>query len=135
LVNGEVDFDSLPAAWNKKYSEYLGVEPRDDTEGILQDIHWAAGALGYFQSYTLGNIYGGQIRSALLEAVPAVYDDIARGNFKPLNQWLTENIHQYGACYTASEMIQCISRQGLNADNFIQYLNEKYSMIYELEKD
>lgn len=132
IIDGKIDFDNLPQAWNDKYFAYLGVRPEDDGDGLLQDIHWSAGAMGYFQSYSLGNIYGGQIRAALLKAVPNAYDDIAEGNFETINSWMTENIHQYGACYTAPEMIQRISGESLNADYFIRYLNEKYSPIYNL---
>lgn len=132
LIEGRVDFDTLPQAWNDRYEAYLGVRPANDTEGLLQDVHWSAGAMGYFQSYTLGNIYGGQIRKALLAAVPQVYGEIAAGNFAPLNDWLAENIHQYGNCYTASEMIDRISSGPLDAGPFIDYLYEKYSPIYQL---
>jgi carboxypeptidase Taq len=132
LINGEVDFDLLPQAWNDKYDRYLGVRPEDDGEGLLQDIHWSAGAIGYFQSYTLGNVYGGQIRAMLLRDIPTTFDEIKKGNFEPLNGWLTEAIHQYGSCFTAPEMIRKISGEGLNADYFIAYLNEKYSKIYSL---
>ncbi len=133
LIDGKINFDELPQAWNDKYYEYLGIRPENDAEGVLQDIHWSAGMVGYFQSYTLGNIYGGQIRNTLLKAVPNVYDEIAKGNFDPFNNWMTENIHQYGECYTASEIIKRISGESLNADYFIDYLNEKYNSIYKLK--
>lgn len=132
LIDGQVDFDTLPQAWNDRYEACLGVRPENDSEGLLQDVHWSAGAFGYFQSYTLGNIYSGQIRAALLKAIPEVNEQIAAGNFEPLNNWLTRNIHQYGACYPALEMIRRISGDGLNVDGFINYLYEKYSPIYGL---
>lgn len=132
LIDGSLDFDALPQAWNDRYDQYLGVRPADDTAGVLQDIHWAAGALGYFQSYALGNIYGGQMRAALIKEVPDVFEEIASGNFEPLNGWLTERIHQYGDGYTATEMIHRISAQGLNTAGFTHYLEEKYSQIYQL---
>lgn len=132
LVEGRLDFEALPSAWNDRYEAYLGVRPANDAEGLLQDIHWSAGAMGYFQSYTLGNIYGGQIRKALLAAVPGVYDQIAAGNFVPLNDWLTGHVHQYGNCYTASEMTRRITGGPLDAGAFIDYLNEKYTQIYDL---
>ena len=135
LLNGKVDFDDLPAAWNKKYVETLGVHPKDDEDGVLQDIHWAAGALGYFQSYTLGNIYGGQIRATLLKDLPDTYNEIAVGNFAPLNEWLTENVHQYSFLYTGTEMLKKVTGEALNADYFIAYLNEKYSKIYGYETE
>jgi len=132
VIEGRIDFDELPRAWNDRYEAYLGLRPTNDAEGLLQDIHWSAGALGYFQSYTLGNIYGGQIRNALLDAVPNVTDAIAAGNFAPLNDWLTENIHQYGNCYTAPEMIRRISGGPLDAGPFVDYLYRKYGPIYQL---
>ncbi len=132
LMSGKIEFKDLANAWNDKYFEYLGMRPENDNDGILQDIHWSVGMFGYFQSYTLGNIYGGQIRNALIKAVPNVYEEIAKGNFEPLNSWMTENVHQYGNTYTAGELIRRITGEGLNADYFIQYLNEKYNDIYNL---
>lgn len=133
LMSGKIEFKDLSQAWNDKYFEYLGMRPENDNDGILQDIHWSVGMFGYFQSYTLGNIYGGQIRNALLKAVPNVYEEIAKGNFAPLNDWLTENVHQYGNTYTAGELIKKVTGESLNADYFIDYLNEKYSEIYKLK--
>lgn len=134
LVEGRLDFETLPEAWDDRYEAYLGVRPANDAEGLLQDIHWSAGAIGYFQSYTLGNLYGGQIRKALLAAVPNVYDQIAGGDFGALNEWLTENVHQYGNCYTAPEMLRRISSASLDASAFIDYLYEKYTPLYGLNR-
>ncbi len=133
IFDGSLEFDDLPTAWNDKYEKLLGVRPQNDSEGLMSDIHWSVGMFAYFQSYTLGNLIGGQIRDAMLKAVPHVYDDISKGDFSSLNNWRIENIHQYGMCFTATEMLKRVTGEGLNADYFIAYLNEKYSHLYNLK--
>ncbi len=133
LVEGRLDFEELPRAWNDRYEACLGLRPANDAEGLLQDIHWSAGEIGYFQSYTLGNIYCGQVREALLQAAPDAFDALAHGNFTPLNEWLTLNVHQYGNCYPPQEMVRRISGRSLDAGPFIDYLYRKYGPIYGLD--
>jgi len=132
IIEGKVTFDALPAVWNDKYEEALGIRPPDDRAGVLQDVHWSMGLVGYFQSYALGNLYGGQLRQAMLRAEPDVYAEIGRGNFGPLNRWLTENVHQHGAMYAPAEMIRRAAGEDLKADYFLAYLAEKYRDIYHL---
>lgn len=132
LVEGRISFAELPRAWSDRYEDYLGVRPADDAEGLLQDIHWSVGELGYFQSYSLGNIYAGQIRRALLRAVPDAMGAIEGGDFQPLNEWLTANIHQHGNCFTATEMIGRLDGGSLDAGPFIDYLYGKYAPLYQL---
>lgn len=130
--SGKLKACDLAEAWNDKYEEYLGIRPSNDTEGVLQDMHWAGDYIGYFQSYALGNIYDGQIRAALLAARPDALAQLEQGNFKPLNSWMQEQIWQYGCCYTSGELMEKLTGSALDAKPFLQYLEEKYTALYQL---
>lgn len=134
IINGTVNMDDLPELWNKKYKEYLGVEPSNNSEGILQDMHWSDGSFGYFPSYALGNLYGAQMYYKLLEEKPDVMKEISKGNFKEVKAWLNTNIHQYGAVYKPNELILKITGEELNAKYFIKYLKDKYYKIYDINQ-
>lgn len=95
-------------------------------------MHWAGDYIGYFQSYALGNIYCGQIREAILRDVPNWEEKLRSGDVKELNQWLDQNVRQYGCCFTAGEMAQKITGKTLDAKPFLKYLEEKYGKIYRL---
>ena len=81
FLNDEITVEELPAAWNKKYKDYLGVEPKNDSEGILQDTHWGAGLIGYFPSYALGNVYGAQFLNKMRQDIPTYDEEVKNGNF------------------------------------------------------
>lgn len=132
LVAGELEVKDLPRLWNEKMREYLGVEPPNDTLGVLQDVHWAYGAFGYFPTYTLGNLYSAQIRKTILKQFPDFYDIIRRGQFSVIREWLRENIHQHGSVYTPSELIERVTGEPLNPDYLVEYFEEKYSDVYGL---
>ncbi|MDR1978453.1 MAG: carboxypeptidase M32 [Synergistaceae bacterium] len=132
IFDGKTDFDRLPELWNDKYEEYLSLRPQNDREGLLQDMHWGGGYIGYFQSYTLGNLYGGQFRHAMLKTVPNVYEEIASGNFGPLNSWLTEHIHRHGRVYSPQDLLARATGETLKSGYFLDYLREKYKEIYKL---
>ncbi len=132
LFNGDLKVEELPGVWNKKYKEYLGVEPSADSEGVLQDVHWSGGDFGYFPSYLLGNLYGAQFLHKLLEDMPDFYSKLENGEFASLHNWLKENIHKYGAVYKPAELIRRVTGEELTSKYFIEYLNKKYAEIYEL---
>ena len=129
---GRLTAGEMADAWNEKYREYLGVCPPDDTQGVLQDMHWAGDYIGYFQSYALGNIYDGQILAALERDMPAWQEEIRQGNFAPLNGWMGEHIWQWGCCFTAGELVQRVTGSALDAKPFLRYLDRKYSALYGL---
>ena len=133
LINGRLSLDQLPSEWNKKYKEYLGVEPTNDTVGVLQDVHWSASLFGYFPSYALGNLYGAQIYYTLLKEKPEIMNEIAEGNLKNLHYWLKENIHKNGSLYTPAEIIERVTGEELNSKYFIKYLKDKYYKIYNIK--
>lgn len=130
LFAGKIKIDELPQAWNQKYKDYLGVEVKDDSEGVMQDTHWASGLYGYFPSYALGNIYDGQILAALTKASPDWRSQLARGNLQPVHAWLKENIQGKGDIVDPEELIKQATETSLDSKPFIAYLNEKYSRLY-----
>ncbi|KRQ87608.1 putative metalloprotease YpwA [Caloramator mitchellensis] len=120
MIDEDVDVDELPSIWNKKYKDYLGVEPSNNSEGILQDVHWSGGSIGYFPSYALGNIYGAQILNTMLKQMPDFYERIENGDFLSIKNWLSDNIHKHGSIYTPSELIEKVSGEKLNPEYFIK---------------
>ena len=130
LLSGKLTVKDAPAAWNAKSKELLGVEPSNDAEGILQDIHWSMGEFGYFPTYALGNLLAAQTWCAAEEQIPDLEREIAKGNFRPLLDFLRSRIHVLGARFTPTETL----RRSLNAaeidpDCFIRLLEKKYSQI------
>ncbi|QOY34880.1 carboxypeptidase M32 [Anaerobacillus isosaccharinicus] len=132
LINGDIEVKDLPQIWNDKMEEYLGVRPTHDGEGVLQDVHWSGGALGYFPSYALGYIYASQLKNKMNEDIPNYDELLEAGNFTPIKEWLTENVHQYGKMKKPLEIIQDITGEGLNPRYLVEYLEKKYKAVYEL---
>ncbi|AGK95211.1 carboxypeptidase M32 [Clostridium pasteurianum] len=132
LINGDISVEDLPNIWNEKYKEYLGVEPKNDAEGVLQDIHWSDGSFGYFPSYALGNLYGTQFLNKMKIDIPDIYEKISQGNLTIVHEWLNENIHKYGAIYKPTELIKRVTGEELSEKYFIEYLNKKFKKIYNI---
>ncbi len=130
LLSEKIAIDELPQAWNEKYREYLGVEIEHDSEGVMQDTHWAGGLYGYFPSYALGNIYGGQMLEKMAAEIPGYKDYIAKGSFKEIKGWMVDNVHKYGNLYDPADLIKVITGDDLRIEPFIDYLDEKYSKLY-----
>ena len=132
-ISGALAVSDVEERWNNLSEEYLGLRPRSAVEGVLQDMHWAGDYVGYFQSYALGNIYGGQIYERLKCDVPQLDDCLRAGDFATPNAWLDENIRQYGCCFTAGEMAQRLTGKRLDAAPFLRYLERKYGELYGLD--
>ena len=130
LMQEKLTVSELPQAWNEKMEESLGITPSTDTEGVLQDMHWSGGSIGYFPTYALGTIYAAQLFHQLKKDQPETIEQIQNGEFSHILTWLREHVHQYGRLMTAEEIIKQICGEGLNADVFIQYLNKKYLDLY-----
>ncbi len=130
LINDNVAVDDLAARWNEGMEEYLGVRPENDAEGVLQDIHWSMGAIGYFPTYALGNLYGLQFYEAAKGQIAQLEDKIAGGDLGTLRDWLRENIHQVGRAKTAAELVRELTGRPLSAEPFIHYLKQKYGELY-----
>lgn len=132
LFNGDLQVKDLPELWNAKYEEYLGIRPSTDAEGILQDVHWAGASFGYFPSYALGYIYAAQFKNAMMKDLPNFDALLEEGNATPILEWLTENVHQHGAMKKPLEILEDATGEGLNADYLADYLEKKYTSLYNL---
>jgi carboxypeptidase Taq len=132
LMDGSVAVPDLPEVWNAKFDEYFGMTPPDDADGVLQDIHWADGYIGYFPTYTIGNLVASQLWLKLASDIDDVEQQIAAGRFDNLLEWLRENVHQHGGKFTPTELLERITGEGLNAQPYIDYLKSKYGEIYGL---
>lgn len=128
LFADAVSVKELPALWNAKMKEYLGVVPRKDAEGVLQDIHWSSGSFGYFPTYLLGNLYAAQWMAALRRDFPDLDKRLARGDFLTVKKWLNDKIHRHGRRYTASELCRRVSGESLNPEYFGKYLQVKFGL-------
>jgi len=130
LFAEKVAIDELPQVWNEKYLEYLGVTIENDSEGVMQDTHWASGYFGYFPAYALGNIYSGQLVAKLDEDVVNWREQITGGNFRAVKEWMIKNVHSCGNLYNPPDLIKVITGKELTVDPYLSYLNNKYSKLY-----
>ena len=129
LIEGHIAVDDLPDRWNAGMREYLGVTPPDAARGVLQDIHWSAGLFGYFATYTLGNVIAAQLWRRFKQVHPARDEDIRRGDFAPLLQWLRRELHQHGRAYRPQELVRQITGSGVDPAPYLEYLEEKYGQM------
>jgi len=132
LVNGRLAVKDLPEAWNAKMEEYLGITPPNDTEGVLQDIHWSMGSFGYFADYLLGSIFSVQLWEALKQSIPDAEEQVARGDMTAINSWLNQNIHVHGCKFTFPETSERVTGKPLQWQPYMNYLENKFSEIYQL---
>jgi carboxypeptidase Taq len=132
LIRGDLDVAEVPAVWNQKMAEYLGVRPDDDGEGCLQDIHWTHADFGYFPTYSLGSLLAAQLDTAARAALD-LDDQIRRGEFDPLLDWLRERVHQHGCRYRTPALIEVATGDSLSAEPFLDYAEAKYGALYELD--
>ena len=126
MLTGELAVKDLPEAWNAGMEQRLGIRPSNDNEGCLQDIHWAVGSFGYFPSYALGAVIAAQLHESLRTEVPALDEQIARGEFSGLFGWLRANVHGVGAKVTVHELMKAATGKPLSATSFVRYTEAKY---------
>ena len=131
IFAGEVSIDDLPKIWNQKMIEYLGIEPKNNSEGLMQDVHWYCGLIGYFPSYAIGNAYASQIYNAMKKDFD-VESALRNQELNKITDWLGEKIHKYGKLKDTPEIIKEVTGEELNPKYYIDYLKEKYSKIYEI---
>lgn len=131
IFEGNIPASELPAIWNQKYQEYLGVCPTTDTEGILQDMHWALGSFGYFPSYALGSAIAAQIYHHLKTVMP-LDTYLEEGNLKPIQAYLNQHIHRFGGAKNTQELLKDMTGEPFNPDYYISYLTDKYTALYDL---
>ena len=131
LFNGTIPVEKLNETWNKMYKEYLGVDVPNDRDGILQDVHWSDGSFGYFPTYALGSAFSAQFMKAMRKEIDV--DALLENNkFDEIIAWLKEHIHQYGCRYTAEEIMLKATGEPFNPDYYLDYLEEKYTKLYNL---
>ncbi|UOQ42751.1 carboxypeptidase M32 [Halobacillus salinarum] len=130
LISGEIKVKDLPLLWNEKMRDYLGITPRNDAEGVLQDIHWAGGDFGYFPSYALGYMYAAQFNASIRKELD-VDRIIQAGEFNRIKQWLASNIHRYGKMKKPLEILEDVTKERLNPKYLVDYLSQKYQHIYK----
>lgn len=125
MIEDDVPVEKLPAVWNKKYEEYLGVKPEHDGEGILQDIHWSQGSFGYFPSYALGSAFSAQIFHTMKQEMD-VEGLLRTGKIDVIRGWMRERIHQYGKLKTSRQLLKDVTGEDFTPNYYIEYLRGKY---------
>ena len=132
IVTGHLAIRDLPEAWNAKYEAYLGLTPPTDGLGCIQDVHWSRGSVGYFPTYTFGNLIGLQIWEALLKDIPDPDALMANGNFAPILGWLSERIYAQGKRYEPRELVTRVTGSPMRPDAWLRYARAKYGAQYGL---
>ncbi len=130
LIEGSLAVEDLPAVWNAKMEEHLGLVPETDARGVLQDVHWAAGIFGYFPTYTIGNVLSVQLYEAALEAHPEIPAEMERGEFGHLLGWMRENVHRPGSKYDPEDLIRNATGRPLETAPYLEYLRRKFGELY-----
>ncbi len=132
LLDGSLSVADAPAAWNDKSREYLGITPPSDTLGILQDVHWSGGMMGYFPTYTLGNILSVALYDTAVQAHPTIPDEIEQGRFDTLRGWMTEHIYRHGRKFEPKELVLRATGEPLQSRSYLNYLTTKFGELYHL---
>ncbi len=132
MVEGAIAVKDLPEIWNAKMNDYLGITPANDAMGVLQDMHWSGGAIGYFSTYALGNLVSAQLWEKINADLPGLDDEIRKGKFDSLLGWLRTNLHIHGRKFDPQDLVQKITGSKINSAAYVRYLTKKYSAIYGL---
>jgi carboxypeptidase Taq len=132
LIEDGLDPADLPALWNQKMREYLGIVPETDAYGVLQDVHWSMGAIGYFPTYTLGNLYAAQFYTQACLEIGNLEDQIAAGQITVLTKWLNQKVHRWGRTFTVEHLVRRITGGALSPEPFLAYVEQKYGQLYRL---
>jgi carboxypeptidase Taq len=132
LIDGSLAVDDVPAIWNVKMQEYLGITPPNDAEGCLQDVHWSEALFGYFPTYSLGTLLSAQLFETALRDNPTITTDLEKGEYTSLLGWLREKVHRPGRRYLPSELVEHICGEPAQSRSYLQYLNTKYRAVYQL---
>ena len=135
ILDGSLDLADLPEAWNARMTEYMGVDVPDDAHGVLQDVHWSGGAIGYFPTYSLGNVISVQLWDQVREAIPDLDQQFERGEFGELSSWLRENLHRNGRKFTSKETLERVVGGGIDSGPYLRYLKDKLGGIYGIRAE
>lgn len=132
LMEGKLAVPDLPEAWNVRMADYLGITPPNDADGVLQDVHWSAGILGYFPTYALGNLVSNQLWEKISQDIPGLSGQIQEGNFTDLLAWLRENVHRHGSKFKPQALVKKVVGTAISPEPYLRYLNGKFGSIYGL---
>jgi carboxypeptidase Taq len=132
LLEGKVKVKDVPDLWNSQMKEYLGIIPTNDSQGVMQDIHWSNGMIGYFPTYALGNLISAQLWEKINQDIPDLSSQIRTGRFDSLLGWLRKNVHRHGAKFEPQELVQKVTGSKIDPSAYIRYLTKKYGEIYNL---
>ena len=132
LISDTLAVGDLPSAWNDRYEQYLGIRPDSDANGVLQDVHWSAGLVGYFPTYALGNLYAAQFFDAAQQELGDLGQQFGQGEFASLKSWLNQNVHGRGKCYNSQQLSELLVGQPIHHEPLIRQLRHKLSPIYGL---
>jgi carboxypeptidase Taq len=127
LIDGQLDVAEMPGWFDGKMEEYLGVTPPNASLGVMQDMHWAGGSMGYFPTYSLGNVYSVQIFEQARQDLPELDEQFARGEFRPLREWFRDHLYVHGRKFTPQETLEKVSGSGVDAGPYVRYLKQKYA--------
>jgi len=131
LIAGSFPLEQLPEEWNRRIWDYLGIEVPDDRRGVLQDVHWSSGSLGYFSTYALGNLVSAQIWDKVTADIPGLEEGFADGEFAPLRDWLRERLHRHGRKFTPAETLErVVGTRQIDPEPYVRYLSGKFGGIY-----
>ncbi|HEY2260977.1 MAG TPA: carboxypeptidase M32 [Solirubrobacteraceae bacterium] len=133
LLDGRLAVRDLPEAWNARFKDYFGLDVDNDADGVLQDVHWSAGLIGYFPTYAIGNLIAGQLWELAHAQTPDLDQRIATGELAPLRQWLGQHVHRYGSKFTTTEILERESAGPISVAPFTRYLKGKLGDVYGLE--
>lgn len=131
MIDGDLAVEDLPRVWNEKYEAYLGVKPATDAKGVLQDIHWSQGSIGYFPSYALGNAFAAQLYHTMAQEVD-VETCLRAGDLAPIRSWLKDKVHRFGRVKKSREILKDVTGEDFNPQYYIDYLTKKFTEIYGL---
>jgi carboxypeptidase Taq len=133
MLEGKIKVADIPEAWNARMKDYLGLTPPDDAHGVLQDIHWAFGGIGYFPTYAMGNVISAQFWEKVHLDMPDLDYQIEQGHFEGFISWLRSNIHQYGAKFEPQDLIKKVTGNKIDPFPYLNYLQNKYQQIYPID--
>jgi carboxypeptidase Taq len=132
LLDGSIPVTEVPAAWNAKMQDYLGITPPNDALGCLQDVHWSGASFGYFPTYALGTILSAQLMDTARRDVSGLDGQLAAGNFSGLLGWLRSNIHSRGSRYLPAELVQRVCGEPAQSASYLAYLRGKFRDVYRI---
>ena len=132
LLSGDLPVADVPSAWREKYKSYLGIEPENDADGSMQDVHWSAGLVGYFPTYSLGNLYASQFFEIADQELGGLHQQFERGEFVLLREWLRDKIHRHGQRYKAGELVERVTGKPLSHEPLMRHLRGKLGRLYLL---